>query len=136
MRDTYWNGFFSDCAKDAATVASTQSVNLCLAAGRMHDRIPFGHTAQRERPAAAKRHAALEPSTAETPSRRISRCDACQATLGQYHIPGCPRERCPACGRQACPCEVSMLRIVLKGEPEHSLSTAEWRQLVLPPPQR
>lgn len=34
-------------------------------------------------------------------------CDDCAVIKGQFHVPGCDIERCPACGGQAigCDCE-------------------------------
>jgi hypothetical protein len=35
------------------------------------------------------------------------KCHDCSVIKGEYHVPGCVIERCPACGRQAisCGCE-------------------------------
>jgi hypothetical protein len=43
-------------------------------------------------------------------------CHDCAVVQGEYHVPGCDVERCPACGGQAigCDCEIAALR----SEPE------------------
>jgi len=39
------------------------------------------------------------------------RCADCGASRGQYHVPGCENELCPACGDRVIACECAYGRV-------------------------